>query len=424
MQWVPHWRAQDPLCWAGCMPTPAPAWTRRFLPKLSLLVASTLVALAIGEAVVRGVYPELGWRPLRDDFLGWASRSYKRFDPQHEPKGERRRLLFLGDSFLAGSGVSELNERFPRVLAQDLRPDLDVVIFAAGGWGTDQELLSFMHKGKEWQPDGVVVAFCATNDLSNILSNRRKQRGRKPYFVTKETGDLRLFTHDGQLIENWDRRLEPEPVWQLYLWDLVRLHLSSLSAAGAEPASGVDLRYLRSGESATLREIYDLQPKLTWSPERSVNHVSAFIHEDFATNAYQWQLLTAILARLKTEAEEEGAEVVVMLLPVPLKPRDLSFVAGGSLIFRFETPAGGFHLRMDEPRTRLHRASKAADVHFFDPTAEFIDRIESEGLAKEAWPWLRDWHFAAPAHRILAEQLAVYLERELGWAAPGVHTLD
>jgi hypothetical protein len=404
------------------MLTPAPAWTRKLLPNLSLLVVSTLVALAIGEAVVRTVYPELGWRPFRDDFLGWADRSYKRFDPQHEPKGERRRLLFLGDSFLAGSGVSEMNERFPRVLAQDLRPDLDVAIFAAGGWGTDQELLAFMHKGKAWQPDGVVLAFCATNDLSNILSNRRKKRGRKPYFVTKETGELRLFSHDGQLVTNWERRLEPEPVWQLYLWDLVRLQF--LSAADTESASGVDLRYLRSGESAALREIYDLQPKLSWSPERSVNHVSAFIHEDFETNAYEWQLLTAILTRLKTEAEEVGAEVVVMLLPVPLKPRDLSFVAGASLVFRFETPAGGFHLRMDEPRTRLRRASKASGVHFFDPTAEFIDRIESEGLAKQAWPWLRDRHFAAPAHRILAEQLAVYLESELGWAAPGVHAPD
>jgi hypothetical protein len=406
------------------MPTPTPAWTQRLLPKLSLLVASTLVALAIGEAVVRGVYPELGWRPFRDDFLGWSSQSYRRFDSKHEPKGERRRLLFLGDSFLAGSGVSKLDERFPRVLAQDLRPDLDVVIFATGGWGTDQELLAFMHKGKAWQPDGVVVAFCATNDLSNILSNRRKQRGRKPYFVTKETGDLRLFTHDGQLIANWGRRLESKPVWQLYLWDLVRLHLSFPSAADGEPASGVDLRYLSSGQSASLREIYDLQPKLTWSPERGVNHVSAFIHEDFESNAYQWRLLTAILSRLKTEAEEVSAEVVVMLLPVPLKPRDLSFVAGGSLTFQFETPAGGFHLRMDEPRTRLHRASKAADVKFFDPTAEFIDRIESEGLAKGAWPWLRDRHFAGPAHRILAEQLAVYLESELGWAAPGVRASD
>ncbi len=276
-----------------------------------------------------------------------------------------------------------------------------------------------MHKGKAWQPDGVVVAFCATNDLSNILSNRRKQRGRKPYFVTTETGDLRLFTHDGQLIADWSRRLEPEPVWQLYLWDLVRLHLFSLIAGDAEFGSGVDLRYLRSRTPTPLREIYELQTRLSWSPELGVNHASAFIHEDFETNSYQWQLLSAILARLKTEAEEIGAEVLVMLLPVPLKPRDLSFVTGSSLAFRFETPAGGFQLRMDEPRSRLQRASQAADVHFFDPTAEFIERIESKGLAKQAWPWLRDRHFAAPAHRILAEQLAVYLESELGWAAPG-----
>jgi lysophospholipase L1-like esterase len=391
---------------------------------MSLLLASTLAALAIGEVVVRGVYPELAWRPFRDDFLGWSGRSYKRFDPLRKPKAERRRLLFLGDSFLAGAGVWDLEQRFPRVLARDLRPDLDVVILATGAWGTDQELLAFMQKGKAWQPDAVVVAFCATNDISNILSKGRVGRGRKPYFVTEEEGGLRLFAHDGQLITDWGRRLGPEPVWQLYLWDLLRLRLSSLSLADVEPSSAVHPRYVFFGVSERVQEIYDLQPKLSWSPERGVNYVSAFIHEDFAINAYQWQLFTAILARLKTEADEVGAEVMVMLLPAAFKVRDLSFVAGSSLVHWFETPTGGFHFRMDEPRSRLHRASEAADVRFFDPTPEFIARIEREGLLEAAWPWLHDRHFAPPAHRILAEQLAVYLESELGWEAPDRRARD
>jgi len=389
---------------------------------LGLLLAATLAALAVGEVFVRGVYPELAWRPFQDDFLGWASRSYKRFDPRGEPKGERRRLLVLGDSFLAGSGVADLEERFPRVLARELRPDLDVVIFATGAWGTDQELLAFMQKGKAWQPDAVVVAFCANNDISDILSNVSKgsvRRGRKPYFVTEGEGDLRLFSRDGRLVTNWGRRLGPEPVWQLYLWDLVRIRLASLSPADAEPSSGVDPRYVFFGGPERVEQIYELKPKLSWSPERSVNHVSAFIHEDFPINAYQWQLLTAILGRLKTEADEVGAEVVVMLLPAAFKPQDLSFVVGSSLVHWFETPAGGFHFRMDEPGRRLRLASGTAGVRLFDPTAEFLARIEREGLVEAAWPVPEDRHFAAPAHRILAEQLATYLESELGWAAPG-----
>lgn len=402
------------------MPARPPARARRLLPELGLLIASTLTALAFGEVVVRAVYPELAWRPFRDEFLGWASASYKRFDPLGRPKDERRRLLVLGDSFLAGSGVSNLEKRFPRVLARELRPDLDVVIFAAGGWGTDQELLAFMQKGKAWQPDAVVVAFCANNDISNILSNGHGRRGRKPYFVAQEEGGLRLFAHDGRPITDWGRRLGPEPVWQLYLWDLLRLRLLSLSEGDEEVSPRVDRRYvLFAGGPERAQEIYDLPPKLSWSPERGVNHVSAFIHEDFEINRYQWRLLTEILARLKAEADEVGAEAVVMLLPAAFKPRDLSFVVGSSLVHWFETPAGGFHFRMDEPRIRLRRASEAAAVRLFDPTAEFIARIEREGLLKKAWPSLLDRHFAAPAHRILAEQLATYLESELGWAAPG-----
>lgn len=399
------------------MAATSPGRIRELASRAGLAVVATVLALGIGELVTRQLYPQLGWRAFQDDLLGWAGLEYKWFDPKREAKTDRRRLLVLGDSFVAGAGVSSLDERFPSVLADSLRTDLEVAIFATAGWGTDQELLAFVQKGKAWRPDLVVLAFCANNDISNNLSNRRQKAGRKPYFVTDEQG-LRLYTAEGQLMSDWGRQYETTAPWQLFIWDLFRYHLTPGYQEEPVRAKTVPPRYKLFGEGADpLSEIARLEPRLSWSPQLGVNHVSAYIHDDFKLNTYQWQLFEAIVTRLRLEAEEISAEVVLMLLPVAFKAGDLRFVAGADFGHRFETPKGEFLFRMDEPRRRLQRVSEAAGVRLFDPTSRIIDRIEREGALEAAWP-THGLHFAAPVHRMLAEELAEYLDRDLDWEPP------
>ena len=51
---------------------------------------------------------------------GWASAEYQKFDPTS--RDERIGMLVLGDSFLAGSALQGLEQRFPIVL-QRMIPD-------------------------------------------------------------------------------------------------------------------------------------------------------------------------------------------------------------------------------------------------------------------------------------------------------------
>jgi hypothetical protein len=328
--------------------------------------------------------------------------------------GAGRRLLFLGDSFLAGSGTSSFDRRFPLVLGQQLGRGASVAILASGGWGTDQQLLAFEQKGRDWKPDTVILAFCANNDISNILSNSHGPDKTKPYFVLDEKDELRLHTSFGEPADFASFQTQRPERFRSYLVDLLRFQLRS-QAAGAAVDSGmdrVDPRYRKfmSGRER-YREVHRLQRRLSWSPQDGVNRVSAYIHEDFETNAYQWKLFDAILMRLKASTDAIGARLVVMLLPVTFRSQDLRFVVGATFEFRFTTPRGHFTFRVAEPRDRLRAITSRREIDLFDPTAEFIELLRQHGSAEEVWPNSRDRHFSELGHAILADQLRAFLEQ-------------
>lgn len=387
------------------------------LSNIGIACIATLVALAIAELLFRTFVPEIGWSQRHDDLLGWATSEYKQFNPD-DAKGEAgKRILFLGDSFLAGSGVGHLDERFPVLLQSQLQQQARVQILAAGGWGTDQELLAFKLKGKLWSPDLAVLAFCPSNDISNNLSVSRRQREKqKPYFVLDGGGHLQLFDGYGTPIQYRGLRVDKSRRGYFgevhsYLFDFARAVFRARQfehpvADSEDPYRHVDPRYLEFPyERENVDEIYERRDTLSWSPQNGVNRVSAYIHENFERNSYQWQLFEALIAELKAEAAESKTEAAILLLPVIFNPRDSKTIAGGSFVKRFETPDGFFTFRSDEPRTRLRAIAERTGVEFIDPTESFIEIIEQNNLLEKVWPDPEDRHFSALGHKILAELL-------------------
>ena len=385
------------------------AYTVAVRRNLALLAISCAVALLAGELAARLLWPQLGWRLFPDVGLGWSSHEYRDFDPSARARVEgRRRVLFLGDSFLAGAGNSSLDKRFPVAVGERLAGQLDVAILAAGGWGTDQQLLAFLQKGRSWKPDLVVLAFTASNDLANILSNRHRDKT-KPYFVLGD-GELALYTGEGEPADPVAVRAESPARFQSYLLDLLRFvwrERRPPDDARAGPDADfarVDPRYLRFDPlQQKVFEITEAEGALSWSPQLGVNWVNAYIHEDFETNAYQWALFARLLAELDRAVRASGAELVVMLLPVSLRPRDLRFVTGSGFEARFPTPDGPFRFRAAEPRDRLRRISAELGVELFDPTLDWLRIVSERGLRDAAWEHAGDPHFSDAGHELLAE---------------------
>jgi carbamoyltransferase len=129
---------------------------------------------------VFGYHAEIGWWhcpnlrariPLGQTFhtvvtnsIGMrASREY----PKARPRG-RKRLLFLGDSYTAGDGVSN-EQRFTDLLEARWR-DLDALNFGLNGSGTDQQVLIFERLARAFEVDAYVFCVCVENIARNMYS--------------------------------------------------------------------------------------------------------------------------------------------------------------------------------------------------------------------------------------------------------------
>jgi hypothetical protein len=152
-----------------------------------------------------GMFPQ-GALCRRDAVLGWIGRPGKTglwqpggpdmedmlvkmngegfWDRNHAvtPAGNRKRILFLGDSFTIGYGVTK-EHRFTDIIEKRLPDGYDVMNMGMWGYSTDQELLLFKEKGLAYRPD-VVVLSAFMDDLFNVLLfSVNEGRYIKPRFV-------------------------------------------------------------------------------------------------------------------------------------------------------------------------------------------------------------------------------------------------
>lgn len=384
---------------------------RTALKYATLVLLPVVTMFALGEAAVRIFVPQTGRRPLRDADLGWSTAEYRRFKPAKElaKTRDKSRVLFLGDSYLAGAEVSRMSQRYPVYFESLTNGKAAAWIFAGGGWGPDQELLAYMQKGGAWRPNLVVLAFTPTNDLANILSNHHGPNMPKPYF-TLTGGRLTCMDPAGKPVGirpgGTGGRVLPESRLAVFL----KYAIESRRERTAAATRGVDPRYTTFAPWAEKPgELRRLNRKLTWSPQNTASQVSAFIHEDFATNTYQWELMDAIVGALKTETEKSGARLMVMMTPSAFKAGDLRFVAGGTMEFKFDTPSGPFTFRASEPNDRMRRICAERGVLYFDPSGDFIASIARNNLETLVWNCTTYCHFSSVGHAILGELLYKHL---------------
>lgn len=112
------------------------------------------------------------------------SRGFRDRERDYE-KGDRKRMVILGDSTAWGWGV-EAEDRFSDVMERQLK-GWEVINLAQAGYSTDQELLVLETEGLTYRPDLVILLF----DRNDVVegNNARIIDGiqPKPFFV--EEGD-------------------------------------------------------------------------------------------------------------------------------------------------------------------------------------------------------------------------------------------
>lgn len=388
---------------------------RRWPLVLSLLAGF----LGIGELIVRGLLPTLDERPLDDLLLGWTSLEYAEFAPETAlADDERLRMLVLGDSYLTLNRYQHKGQdlRFPAQIERR-HPDRIVTrTLATQGWGTDQELLAYLEKGRLWHPDLVVLAFCANNDLLNIMSTSHGRITKKPYFRVESDDSLRLYDPEGRVLSMHFRSRGQQPLLCSAFVSALQLLVSSWMGDAPARGAAVDPHYGQfDGKfDMRLRRIEQFVKKLDFSPQLTASEISAYVHEPGDAIRYQWALLERILRELRDQVEADGARLVVLLLPTTYKPRDLAFLPGGSVEHWVETPDGPFLFRAAEPAERLADICDRIGVDSLDVVPAFA-RIVAEGaLHEQVWPDPVDRHYSAIGQRIVSRIVEDYLRDELG----------
>jgi hypothetical protein len=168
---------------------------------LLLLLAAMAVTLAVAEGVARLLGPErLGFVYTGEGFRnplgfdkptpGELPRNRLGFhDAEVSPPGPDRRVLLLGDSYVAAESVAvaeTVGQRLEHHLNVDAGGGWDVVALGHPGWGLARELESLQRLGAELVPHVVVTLFLSLNDP---IDDSPALRMRRTELVLQKLGD-------------------------------------------------------------------------------------------------------------------------------------------------------------------------------------------------------------------------------------------
>ena len=137
-----------------------PSWFRSLLMRASLSISITICIFFALEIIFYSSFA------VSDTFgftLAWQRWSEKYWHPinsfgyrdvEHRPSEfEGKKVLFVvGDSFVAGHGISRIEDRFSNILQRNLGEQYVVVNIARNGWDTADEyqaILAYPHKPKK-----------------------------------------------------------------------------------------------------------------------------------------------------------------------------------------------------------------------------------------------------------------------------------
>lgn len=101
------------------------------------------------------------------------------------------RITFLGDSFTAGHGIQNVDNRFANQVRR-LHPEWDIHVFGQNGWDTGHELASIQAMTKQKYEIEVVVLVYSLNDVADIIPEwrsilKRIYRDSKPGFLAEHS---------------------------------------------------------------------------------------------------------------------------------------------------------------------------------------------------------------------------------------------
>jgi len=378
---------------------------RQWLLGCGVIVLSVLVALVLGEIALRlaGLQSTLVYQP--NPYFGWSltagdrftrsidgrnvdieinSRGLRDYEYEYSKQPGTYRILILGDSFTEAFQVP-LERTYAKRLEEGLRSVVldeptafEVIGSGVSGYGTDNEYLFYLHEGKEYAADLVVVALYIGNDIRNNwyeLDIKDSGGLRKPYF-TLDGGKLTLNHYPFEPHASLKTRLK------------VFLNRNSLIYS-------------------TVREVgnrFRHKKRLTSKKGRRGIPLDANLFATEYSPAWNtaWEVSREILVALRDEVERNGSELLVMLIPTRAQVHRQYWQ---ELIDKTEDMQDR-SWNLDRPNEMLAQFSRDSGISILDLMP--VLRNESEATDEEYY-LENDGHFNRKGHELAAESLLDYV---------------
>ena len=295
---------------------------RRLKLKLCLAGCSLLFSVVLVEAGLRLAGVEFSSHTRWDRHRGFATVPNSTW--KHDTEGESDirinrfgfrdenwsvnaddetvRVAVLGDSFVAAHEVDE-DERFTELLEEELdsatnSARVNVMNFGVRGYGTAQELMTYRHVVRDFDPDVVLLAVFTGND---IVNNCRALQGaaKRPYF------DLR------------NDRLVLDETFRTDVKVRSRRVLQTLSTHSRAVQVIHRVGCLLMGKRAHHQG--RLHQRLFQAGLKKSCWVEHELYLEPVNGVWQraWRVTEHLIARLRDEVERDGAELRVVVLSNP-----------------------------------------------------------------------------------------------------------
>jgi hypothetical protein len=361
--------------------------------------------------IVREPDPETGWRLAPAQVAQSTSLDFqlvvrtnamglRDIEQPAGPDPDRFTIVVLGDSYMEATHV-DLPQAFHRQLAETLGGGVRVVNLGVGGFGTVQAWRQFAARGVAYEPDLVLLAFYAENDVyNNSAALSRAMWGEYnaryfsvPYVMRDAAGALAVVPPNYELAlagfqaqqaqfnarAYWWKHATDSALEQAYkrMIGLVRQHVHS---PGEDPNIHLGV-YLERFDPALFAE-------------------SALDQDGYARAfAEAWRDTGDVLAALRDDAAAAGARLALMTVPSKLQV-NATYQAAVAAAYPSLAPD------LDRPHAVLAEICARQSIPLRDLLPDFRE-------AKAAGQVLNhqrgDSHWNPAGHHLAAKRMAAWL---------------
>jgi hypothetical protein len=235
-----------------------------------------------------------------------------------EPPPGKIRVAAFGDSFVYSCEVSN-SDSWSHLIEKQF-PNIEVLNFGVGAYGSDQAYLRYKHEGKKFNPHIVIIGFTPIMINRNINVYRRFFSSHesvitKPRFILNNKKELTLIPNPISSVEDYKQFLiNPQSVRKFGKYDY---HYNSLIYENPLYNYFASMRVFTFFITKFYTHFLD--------PNR------VFQGSYFNTSSEAFRLLTAILEKHVSDVKSDGAIPLIVILP--MKKSLLMAIKGKDVIY-------------------------------------------------------------------------------------------